>query len=253
MYLWDEILDFWFTHGVRVLLGLAVVAAVVVGYVVYHDSTCCTVPPPLQCILLDTSGSAQNARGTYSNLAISIIESQSRENGSICFVDVAGNPAAEGDVETVSVGATNTSNSRTAEEERSENELKAKERIKELLLNPRVEVAGSAFVEALAVVGPRMRPGETINVFSDGIQDSSDFKLRDLNGSKYSPESIETALDKLEKEGYLPRMSGVNVVFEKPGFQGTGPAKVKHSVVTEPAIKRFWLAWGNRTGAKVKI
>lgn len=253
LYLWDEILDFWFTYGARLLLGVAVVAAVVVGYVVYHDSTCCTVPPPLQCILLDASGSARNARGDYSNLAISIIESQGRENGSVCFVDVAGNPAAESDVETMSVGATNTSNSRTEEEERSENELGAKEKIRELLIHPRVEVAGSAFVEALALVGPKMRPGETINVFSDGIQDSTDFKLRDLNGKRYSPESIEGALDKLEKEGYLPRMSNVNVVFEKPGFQGTGPGKIKRSIVTEPAIKRFWLAWGNRTGAKVKI
>lgn len=236
-------------HGVRVVLGALVAAATVVGYVVYHNSTCCTMPPPLQCILLDASGSAQGARATYSNLAISIIESQSEKDGSICFVDVAGDPAAESDVETMSVGATDTSNSRTAEEERSENELKAKEAIRGLLLHPPLHVGGSAFVEALAIVGPKMRPGETINVFSDGIQDSAAFKLRDLHKKGYSQAAIETALDKLEKEGYLPKMFGVKVIFERPGFQGAAG----HSIVTEPAIVRFWRAWGNRTGAKVSI
>jgi hypothetical protein len=249
LYLWDEILDFWFMYGARVLLGALAVAAVVVGDVVYHDSTCCKIQPPLQCILLDASGSAVGARATYSNLAISIIESQSEKEGRICFVDVAGDPAAESDVETMSLGATNTSNSRTAEEERSENELKAKEAIRGLLLHPPLHVAGSAFVEALAIVGPKMQPGDTINIFSDGIQDSSAFKLRDLHKKGYSLAAIEVALDKLEKEGYLPRMVGVKVIFERPGFQGAGG----HSIVTEPAIVRFWRAWGNRTGAKVSI
>jgi hypothetical protein len=249
VYLWDEIVDYWYLYRARVLLGAVAAVAVVVGVIAYHKTTCCEKPPPVQCILLDASGSARGARETYSNLSTSIIENQSLHDGSVCFVDVAGDPAAESDVETMFVGARNRSNSSTAEAERSANQVKAKEAIDQLLQHPPLHVGGSAFVEALALVGPKMRPGQTIHVFSDGIQDSKAFKLRDLNGQHFSEQSIQNALGKLESEGYLPRLPGVKVIFDKPGFQGSGPV----SIVDGPSIDRFWRAWGARTKAEVSI
>lgn len=249
MYLWDEILDLWDLYRSQLVLGVLAVMALSAGLFTYHKVTCCTRRPPLQCMLLDASGSARGARETYNNIAKSIVLSQSERDGSVCFVDVAGDPAANSNVDTVYVGAENLSNSSTAALERSEHQIKTIEQIDQLLEHPELTVPGSAFIEALAVVAPMMHRGETIHVFSDGIQDSAAFKLRDLHRGGFTEEAINASLDKLKKAGYLPRLPGINVVFEKPGFQGNGG----HSIVTGPAIEHFWRAWGVKTGANVKI
>jgi hypothetical protein len=250
MYLWDEILDFWLFHRSQVLLGVAAVAALVVGLFTYQHATCCTRRPPLQCMLFDVSGSALHARETYSTLDQQIIQEQSEQDGSVCFMDVYGAPTVEGNAETMYVGAENPGNSSAAALERKANQLKARERIDELLQHPPLRVPGSAFVEALSMVGPMVHSGETIDVFSDANQNSHAFALWSLWRQKWSEQSIEAALSRLKREGWLPSMPGVRVVFYKPGFQGEG---ARPSIVPVSAIRRFWEAWGRITGAEVTL
>jgi hypothetical protein len=204
MYIWDEILDFWDFHRAQVVLGVLALIAAVGGLTGYHKATCCKPAPPMQCILLDASRSASGARETYSDLSEDIVAAQSRLDGEVCAVNVAGAPASESDVQYFKVGAENKGNSSTEAFERTRNQLKAKQVIDDLLLHPPVRVGGSAFVEALALLGPKMRPGETIHVFSDGIQDSKAFKLRSLHSVGFNQNAIVEALARLKDAGYLP-------------------------------------------------
>jgi hypothetical protein len=249
MYIWDEIVDFWDFHRLQVILGLAGLIVALAGFAGYHHATCCKPAPPLQCILLDASRSAYGARTTYSDLSEEIVAEQSRLDGQVCVVDVAGAPASESDVQHLDVGAEHTDNSSTAAFERSRNQLKAKQVIDDLLENPPVKVGGSAFVEALALIGPKLHPGETIHVFSDGIQDSAAFKLRNLHSVGFNKGAIDQALTNLKSKGYLRSLAGVKVVFDRPGFQGQG----HHSIVDGPSIQRFWTEWGSKTGAQVSF
>jgi hypothetical protein len=232
--------DYFFFYRMQILAGAGAVLAALVLAFVFWDNVFGKDPVPLQCILLDVSKSTEGSRDRYSTLARNIVAGQSQKDGSVCAIVVKGDPAGESDIQTWYVGADHPDNSSEANLERVEKQLKAAAAIDTLLRNPPQTVGGSALVEALNMVSRRVRPGDGVHVFSDGLQDSKTFVLRRLSPQGYSDAAMKDEIDTLRHDGLMPELAGVPVSFDIPSYRpGETP-----SVVPPEAAERFWKTWG---------
>lgn len=199
------------------------------------------VKPPDVWVLLDLSGSTVKARDDYSAAFRSLARKQSLlKDGTIQLLPVAGDPSSDALVRPIEVGV-DTDNPSTASIQRSLKVLTAARVFDDLLLNPPPHKRGSALVEALWLVAGKVKPGDTISVFSDGLQDSDLLILRraDISG----PLQRQQRIDEIQRAGYIADMFEVPVDFVLPGGVVT---------VTNPTeVTAFWKAWAGRVQANL--
>lgn len=234
-------------RGRVVAIAVALAACLVLGLTL-RDKVFGDGPRSLECMLLDVSRSTLAAHGRYSALARDVLRKQSERDGNACYIVIKGAPAGESEVRTEYVGADNPDNSSDAPLQRVDKQLRVAAEIEDQLKRPRPTVGGSALIEGLDIVASRVHPGDTIHMFSDGLQDSENFVLRDLNKYDFSQAVIESSLDSLHARGFVPNLAGITVIFDTPGFR---PGAVP-SVVSDPEARRFWQAWGDRAHAAIR-
>jgi hypothetical protein len=197
-------------------------------------------------VLVDLSGSTRQARARYSEEFRRLATAQSQvPAGEIALLAIKGDPAGESDIRTLPLGVT-TNNPSSADIDRRLNVLQAADELDALLRKPPQRVAGSALVEGLWLLAGRVGPGDTIYVYSDGLQDSRLMQLYVRRRELASEPQIERIVDELEARRYIADMHGVSVKFVLPGFRG-GAASI-----TDPSqVKAFWEAWARRTHARL--
>lgn len=234
-------------RGRAVAIALVLVACFVLSLTL-RDRVFGDEPKSLECMLLDVSRSTLAAHGRYSALARDVLRKQSERDANACYIVIKGAPAGESEVRMEYVGADNPGNSSDAPLERVDKQLRLAAEIEDQLKRPRPTVGGSALIEGLDIIASRVRPGDTIHMFSDGLQDSVNFVLRDLNKYDFSQAVVESSLAALDARGFIPNLAGVTVIFETPGYR---PGAIP-SVVSDPEARRFWQAWGDRARATVR-
>jgi hypothetical protein len=237
---------FYFYRG-RLIAAFATAVAATVLALVFWDDVFGSEPKPLACIVLDVSRSTRNARSSYSARSRDIVRDQSVANGQVCALAVKGDPAGESEIQVWDVGAQDRGNSSVEAIQQVRRQTRAAEAVDRILTDSPGAVGGSAIVEALNLIARHVRPGDSVHVFSDGIQDSARFKLRSLHRERWSDASLDRELDRLEGEHLIPALAGVSVVFETPGLR---PGE-KPSIVPDEDAHRFWDAWGERASARV--
>ena len=204
-------------------------------------------PAPTPWVLVDLSGSTRLARPRYSQEFRTLAVAQSRvKGGEIALLGIKGDPAGESDIRSLVLGVT-TNNPSSADIDRRLNVLQAANELDMLLRNPPQRVPGSALVEGLWLLAAKVGPGDTIDVYSDGLQASRLLTLYKRRRELADAPRIERIVDELEQRGYIADMHGVRVRFVLPGFTGG------RTSITDPTqIKAFWVAWADRAHATLE-
>ena len=154
-------------------------------------------PAPTPWVLVDLSGSTRLARPRYSQEFRTLAVAQSRvKGGEIALLGIKGDPAGESDIRSLVLGVT-TNNPSSADIDRRLNVLQAANRLDMLLRNPPQRVPGSALVEGLWLLAAKVGPGDTIDVYSDGLQASRLLALYKRRRELADAPRIERIVDEL--------------------------------------------------------
>lgn len=238
---WYDLLDMVSIYRARFIAGFVALVAAFVAYQQFRPEP---VHVALECILIDLSRSTLSAQKDYELQTRSLLQSQAERDGDVCLLPITGDPARDGQIQDLPLGKGEGDNSREASSARIANQRRAAARINAVLNNPPPVVGGSAIVEALNMTAREVKPGDSIHIYSDGLQESERFTLRDLKRGQpdISQGAIDAALDDLEDDGLIPDLSGVKVTFDTPSYR---PGE-KSSVVTDEQSHRFWTSWADR-------
>jgi hypothetical protein len=233
---------FFYLYRGRIVAALAGVAALVALFLLTRGDD----PPATRApwVLVDVSGSTRLARPRYSQEFRTLATQQSLlKDGKIQLLAIKGDPAGESDIRPLQLGVT-TNNPSSADIDRRLNVLQAAQELDLLLRRPTQRVGGSALVEGLWLLAGKVKPGDTIYVYSDGLQDSGLLKLYKRRAELADTTQIERIIDELESRRYIADMQGVTVRFVLPGFTGG-----RKSITDPSQVQAFWTAWADRTHA----
>lgn len=226
----------------QIVAALAGVAALVALFLFVRSDEKPVARAPW--VLVDVSGSTRLARPRYSQEFRMLATQQSLvKGGEIAMIAIEGDPAGESDIRRLKLGVT-TNNPSSADIGRHLNVLQAAQEFDAMLQRPTARIAGSALVEGLRLLAGKVEPGDTIHVYSDGLQASKLLTLYKRRAELADTAQIEQMIDELEDSRYIPDLRGVTVRFALPGFT-KGQASI-----TDPAqIEAFWTAWADRAEA----
>jgi hypothetical protein len=202
------------------------------------------------CVVADVSRSTEEARGRYlAEFSRFATEIGNEGSGRLCLILAAADPSSEGAPIFASVGPE--PGDAGTPKAAAEIEAKVKQatgQFAELLAHPPVKQRGSALVEAADVAAEVLEPGDRLLYLSDGLQWSR--AVGHLQDEDLSAAAIARLLDKVEREGMMANLRGVQVSFPLLLFH---PGGLKGGAVRAAQLRSFWEGWGRRTGADLTI
>ncbi len=224
--------------------GCAVALVLIAGTVAFSlDST----HRPSGCVIGDVSKSTREAREEYleefSRFATAI---GTEGSGNLCVILAAADPIAEGLPRSSFVGP-DPETKESVDERASieEKVINATDDFSNLLADPEVEERGSALVEAATVAAEALDPGDRLLYLSDGLQWTRE--VGHLIEMDLTPASTAALLARLDREGYVPDLHGIEVSFPYMFFH---PGGLDENTVK---VRRFWDAWAEWTDAELTV
>jgi hypothetical protein len=202
------------------------------------------------CAILDVSESTEDARASYTEkFAEFATEIGNDGSGNVCVILAAADPLAEAVPVSNSV-APDPKNVGTPDapieiEEKVEAMTAG---VADLLEDPGIDDRGSGLVEAANVAAKHLQAGDRLVYLSDGLQWSK--SVGHLMQMDLSTAGIAALIRRLDREGMLPDLRGVQVdfplmLFHPEGFTG--------DLAQENRVPVFWEAWAAATHANLTI
>lgn len=200
------------------------------------------------CVVADLSRSTRQARSHY----VREFEAFSKKvgeqtSGELCLIVAGRNSLTDGTPLYTSVAPSGPRNDVGAAGEIRAAVAAASAGYEQLLEDPPLKVDRSELIEAAVLAGDVLERGDRLLFLSDGFQFSD--STGSLKRVALGPAEIEGLLNRLESEDLIADLDGVTVSFPLLLFS---PGGVDAGAAQNAAVRAFWLAWIERTGAELE-